>query len=336
MDSKNLSNNRSQTPCFKHLKDAELVFQIKTAVIDENKAKTRVLHLMADVERRRLYSREYPSLFEYCVRVLKYSSGAAQRRIDTMRAMRLIPEIEDKIISGELNMTTVSQAQTFFRNEAKQDKDYSIQDKRELLGKLENKSTRECIETLISISPQSVPQERRRELTPDKTELKVCLSKDIMEKLDRLKGLMSHKNPHMTDTELIGKLADMALQKLDPSKKLSKKLPEKISLAGTQPLAVLAKVELLPAPEVKPKRYISAAIKRAVWERDQGQCTFKGCHSKYFLEIDHIQPVVLGGLNDLSNLRLLCRNHNQRAAIESLGFKYMSRFINRSVTANPK
>src|SRR5258708_40361872 len=109
----------------KKLSDAELESELKLGAINENKAKTWMLHLLVEAERRRLYSKEFPSLFEYCVRVLKYNGGAAQRRIDTMRAMKLIPEIEPKIISGELNMTTVSQAQSFFRQEAKLEKKYS-------------------------------------------------------------------------------------------------------------------------------------------------------------------------------------------------------------------
>jgi hypothetical protein len=335
---------------FSNLSDAELEFQIRAAVTEENKAKTRVLHLLAEVERRRLYSKEYPSLFEYCVRVLKYSSGAAQRRIDTMRAMKLIPEIEEKLISGELNLTSVSQAQSFFRHEAKQEKPYSLQEKKILLEKLENKSTRECIETLISISPNTVPQEKRRELTPHKTELKLTLDKKIVEKLDRLKALMSHRNPHMTDGELIDELVDMALQKLDPSlKQIKVKSPLQPKSAE-----ILNEKISLPAPEVKeteqvvggnvskgssvktatPSRYVPAPLKRAIWMRDQGRCSFKDCGSRYFLEIDHIKPMTLGGTTELPNLRLLCRAHNQRAAIESLGFKRMDKFINRSVPAS--
>lgn len=86
----------------------------------------------------------------------------------------------------------------------------------------------------------------------------------------------------------------------------------------------------LPAPEVK-ARYIPASLKRTVWLRDQGQCTYKDCRSKYFLELDHIQPLALGGKTELSNLRLLCRVHNQRAAINSFGFKRMDGFINRAI-----
>jgi 5-methylcytosine-specific restriction endonuclease McrA len=42
--------------------------------------------------------------------------------------------------------------------------------------------------------------------------------------------------------------------------------------------------------------------------------TKQRCGSKFYLEIDHIRPVALGGDNGLSNLRLLCRTHNALAA----------------------
>ena len=75
-------------------------------------------------------------------------------------------------------------------------------------------------------------------------------------------------------------------------------------------------------------RYIPAKIKREVWSRDQGCCTYTGCSSKHFLEYDHIRPVSLKGASTLENLRLLCRAHNQLAAIQQLGFKQMDRFLN--------
>ena len=75
-------------------------------------------------------------------------------------------------------------------------------------------------------------------------------------------------------------------------------------------------------------RYIPAQIKRQVWNRDQGRCTYLGCCSKHFLEYDHIQPISLNGKSTLENLRLLCRAHNQLEAIQQLGFKQMDRFLN--------
>src|SRR5690606_18818366 len=104
---------------YKGLSDSQLEQTLQNAVTKENELKIQILHLLAEVERRRLYSKSYPSLFEYCVKVLKYSCAAAQRRIDSMRAMKLIPEIEEKIVSGELNLSSIAQAQSFFRQETK-------------------------------------------------------------------------------------------------------------------------------------------------------------------------------------------------------------------------
>jgi 5-methylcytosine-specific restriction endonuclease McrA len=75
-------------------------------------------------------------------------------------------------------------------------------------------------------------------------------------------------------------------------------------------------------------RYISMQLKRAVWIRDQGHCSYENCKSQHFLEIDHIRPVALGGKNELSNLRLVCRTHNQRAPIEVFGLNPIGRFLN--------
>jgi hypothetical protein len=40
---------------FSNLSDVELELGVKAAVLDENRAKTKVLHLLTEIERRRLY-----------------------------------------------------------------------------------------------------------------------------------------------------------------------------------------------------------------------------------------------------------------------------------------
>ena len=319
------SSRKKDSMNYKHLSDIELEKTLKDSVQEENKLKIQILHLLAEVERRRLYSKQHPSLFEYCVKVLKYSSAAAQRRIDSMRAMKLIPELEEKIISGELNLSSISQAQSFFRRESKQGKAYSIEQKKEVLEKLENKSSRECIQELITISPQSVPQEKRRELTPEKTELKVVLNKDLIEKLDKIKALMSHKNPNMTDQELIEVMAEALLQRIDPEEK-AKRIEARKKQAND--------AQILPASEVKSKnpRYIPAAMKMDVYMKYKGKCSHVNCNSRKFLEYDHIQPLALGGKTTLNNLRLLCRAHNQRAAINLFGAGKIQKYLKDTKT----
>ena len=63
-------------------------------------------------------------------------------------------------------------------------------------------------------------------------------------------------------------------------------------------------------------RHIPAAVKRAVWWRDAGQCAFvsqagQRCAQRTFLELHHIQPYALDGPATVGNIALRCRRHNQ-------------------------
>ena len=310
---------------YRNLSDSQLETETKKSVLEETKIQMKVLHLLAEIERRRLYSKTHPSLFEYCVKTLKLSCGSAQRRIDTMRTMKLIPEIETKILKGDLNLSTVSKAQTFFRQEKKLGKAYSVADKKELLKKLENKSSKECMREFVAISPQAVSQEKRRELTSNLTEMKIVVDQELIQKLDQLKALWSHQNPTMTDLELLQKMADLCLKQADPAQK---KARTSTANSDSNSNLISDKHEhSLPPTEVG-SRYIPVNIKHQVWIRDRGTCTFPGCQSKHFLEYDHIQPVSLSGSATIENLRLLCRAHNQQMAIQQLGFPQMNRFLN--------
>ena len=77
----------------------------------------------------------------------------------------------------------------------------------------------------------------------------------------------------------------------------------------------------------KNNRFIPQKIKRYIWKRDQGKCSYtcpqtrNKCCSKYLLQIDHIQPFALGGSHHPDNLRLLCARHNQYRSQRTFGFK---------------
>ncbi len=64
-------------------------------------------------------------------------------------------------------------------------------------------------------------------------------------------------------------------------------------------------------------RYIAAVVRREVWRRDQGCCSYvdphsgRRCGSRYRLEIDHIVPFALGGGAEPANLRVRCRAHHR-------------------------
>ncbi len=73
-------------------------------------------------------------------------------------------------------------------------------------------------------------------------------------------------------------------------------------------------------PRAKPRasgRAIPAAVKRQVWQRDGGRCSYldrrtgRRCNSRHLIEIDHILPYALGGGADPGNLRLVCHAHHR-------------------------
>ena len=79
-------------------------------------------------------------------------------------------------------------------------------------------------------------------------------------------------------------------------------------------LAALSSCGVVPGPR---SRYIPVGVRREVWRRDQGCCSYvdrhsgRRCRSRYRLEIDHVVPFALGGATELSNLRLRCSAHHR-------------------------
>ena len=80
---------------------------------------------------------------------------------------------------------------------------------------------------------------------------------------------------------------------------------------------------------------VPAAVRREVWERDGGRCTFTGpggrrCGSRWKLELDHVVPFARGGDFTTGNLTLRCREHNLFHAQACFGREHMARFRRRT------
>ena len=81
-------------------------------------------------------------------------------------------------------------------------------------------------------------------------------------------------------------------------------------------------------------RHVPAAVRRAVWKRDEGRCTFVNaagnrCSSCEGLELHHEQPFARGGPTTVDNVRLLCRQHNRYRAELDYGRAFMEASIRR-------
>jgi hypothetical protein len=134
--------------------------------------------------------------------------------------------------------------------------------------------------------------------------------------IDRAKLILRHKYPEGRLEDILREALEILIERKDPRKRLGLK-------AGG------ADVRLAPAPAPgrpaagRGDRYVPARVKRAVWQRDDGRCSWRFddgrlCGSRDALEFDHVRPFARGGRSDEArNVRLLCRLHNRLAAEEA-------------------
>jgi 5-methylcytosine-specific restriction endonuclease McrA len=94
--------------------------------------------------------------------------------------------------------------------------------------------------------------------------------------------------------------------------------------------AEVKKPQKAPRPAKNPG-HATASVKRAVWSRDEGKCTWpldSGgiCGSTLRLEVDHVVPRGRDGPSTIDNCRLACKFHNQLAARQVSGDDWMDQF----------
>jgi len=129
------------------------------------------------------------------------------------------------------------------------------------------------------------------------------------EKLQHARELLGHAVPSGDLAQLLDRALDALNEKLERQKFAKTERPR-------------------PCRRSDDARHIPASVKRAVWQRDGGQCTFVSenghrCEARTRLEYDHVKAVAQGGHATVKGLRLHCRAHNQLEAERAFGRDFM-------------
>ncbi|GEJ55355.1 HNH endonuclease [Anaeromyxobacter diazotrophicus] len=177
------------------------------------------------------------------------------------------------------------------------------------------------------LEPPRPPPPRRATLEAidaDSYSLRVTIDAELKKDLDQLKSLLAHKVRNGELGALLREAVKCAIEKhgkrrgaVEPSRQRKSPAP--------------AEKAPPPAPAPGQREPIPAAVRREVWKRDGGPCAWcspdgRRCGSTWMLELDHIQPVALGGRSTADNLRLVCRNHNSLHAEHVFGREHMDQF----------
>jgi hypothetical protein len=162
--------------------------------------------------------------------------------------------------------------------------------------------------------PPAPPAPPRSEpLTSDLRRLHMTVSKQFLDKLEAARKGQGHAQPGASAEKVLEAALDLLLE------------------AQAKRRAEVKRPQQNPRPTKDPG-HIPAAVKRAVWARDEGKCQWRLdsggiCGSTMCLEIDHIRPLARGGKSTVENCRLACRFHNKLAARQVYGDDWMDRFV---------
>jgi hypothetical protein len=213
-------------PFYQQLSDTEILSRLESRARDERKLQAEILHLLREVETRRLYvDLNFGSTFEYCVSHLRYSEGAASRRIAAMRLLSDLPEpreMEEKLKDGRISLTALTQAQYFFQSEKyERGRAHSSESKARIVERLVDQSKTEREKILVSLAPDALPRERARVVSETHTELKIVVDAETLQALSRIReiwsnALFAQEGPNPGQGALLKRMAEFVLERIEP------------------------------------------------------------------------------------------------------------------------
>ncbi|HEU5057854.1 MAG TPA: HNH endonuclease signature motif containing protein, partial [Kofleriaceae bacterium] len=137
-------------------------------------------------------------------------------------------------------------------------------------------------------------------ISPGRFKVQFTASSELEAKISRARALLRHRIPGGDLSAVIDLAVTVLLADLERKK------------CGVTPAPrrSLAETDFDPV-----SRHIPAASRRAIWQRDEGRCTFvdhqgRRCPAREKLEFHHEVPFARGGDHSPDNVRLLCRTHN--------------------------
>jgi hypothetical protein len=344
-----------------HVPDSVLLRDLHSLLARECATTAALLAHLAEVDVRRLYAAAgYPSMFAYCIEQLHLSEEAAYKRIRVARVARQFPVVFEWIADGRLHTSgvvilaahlTPENADELFAAATHQSTagiervlaerfprpdlpariealtppttfDLSAPGRVESADQQLSPGTVEVTDEPSApgriesadgqLSPGTVgPRARVAPLAPGRYGVQFTMGQATYERLRHAQSLLGHSVPSGNLSEVFDRALDALIVRLEQRKYAATTRPHQPQRSSANP------------------RHVPAEVRRAVWQRDGGRCTFVSaaghrCEARTRLEFDHVEPVARGGRATVKGLRLRCRAHNQYAAECTFGADFMN------------
>ncbi|ABC80634.1 HNH endonuclease [Anaeromyxobacter dehalogenans] len=324
--------------------------------------------------------RGHTSLFSFLRRELGLSAGAAQYRKTAAELIRRYPAVEAALRDGKLCLSSVCELAKVVTTETCAEilprfYGLSSRDAAEVAASIrpvENPPRREVVVPLRAVSAppavvapaaepvlfrapelnapsrvefvghsesaRSEPESARSEpvelraatpagkpssvdwLDSDQARMHLTVSKAFLKKLEAARDALSHSMPGASRENVLEAALDLLLDDRARRKGITAR----------------------PQKNVRPSKpdHIPAHVRREVWARDGGRCTFvlpsgETCGSTHQLELDHVVLRARGGASTADNLRIRCRGHNLAEARRVFGDAFMDAYAARRRGGSP-
>jgi hypothetical protein len=171
-------------------------------------------------------------------------------------------------------------------------------------------------------------------LSAETYEVKFTAHRALKEKLDEARALLRHSLPQGDLAPIIDQALDLLIAKVKKerfgvgAKPRVKKTVEPENVSDREVSSSESRTEeSKPAPR-QVSRHIPKSFRRAIFERDEGQCTFvsaegERCGEKSWLEFDHLDGFARTGEHSVERITLRCRVHNLLGAERLYGRDFM-------------
>jgi 5-methylcytosine-specific restriction endonuclease McrA len=339
-------------PSLSRLTNAALKVGLVEIVSQDLATTTRMLAFMGEFDARKLYlPAGYPSMYQYCLHELRMSEDMIAKRILAARRARRYPAIGAALEDGRLHLTAVvllaphllertvdeliaaaahktrAQIRLMLAERYPQADAPTLvlavapagtallssgsSEPQQVPAPVVPSSAQESAVVMVPVPAQLSTHANVAPLSPGRYVLQVTVSAATHDKLRRAQELLGHAVPSGDVAQVLDRALDTLIEQLEKRKFAKTDRPQRAARRTS--------------PE---RRHIPAHVKRAVQERDAGQCTFvseagRRCAATSRLEFDHIQPVARCGQTTVRNLRLRCRAHNQYSAEQLYGHDFM-------------
>jgi len=316
-----------------------------------------LLHLGEIDARKHFIDQAFSSMFAFCVGEYGFSEDAAYSRITLARAARRLPAILEAVRSGRVHMTGLRLLAPHLSadNQAKVLAEATGKSARQIEELVARLAPKPAVPTVIrrvtsqaSPPPEASPvlslggavttasrdsspvlavappapifsrEEHRAVIAPlaeDTFKFQFTASRACRDMLRQAQDLLRHRIPDGDVGTIVERALEVLLEQVKKDRFAEGRTPRK---------------EAPRQCSVSCSRHIPDAIKRAVFERDCGRCTFtdangRRCTETGALEFDHRDGFARTRRHEADRIRLLCRAHNQHAADQMYGRTFMQR-----------